>query len=406
MIDPDAIPVELRSVPQWVCWTERKRGEKQTKIPVTPETASFASVQDPETWASFEVALETMTADESVAGIGFVFTENDPFVGVDLDGCRDPETGEADSWAAEIIDQLDSFSEVSPSGTGFHIYVRGELPDGRNRSGNIECYDAARFFTVTGEHLPETPTKILRRTAQLADIHATHISSLDSEVSGDRSAHGPSSTVSLDDEELVSRAMAAKNGPKFTRLWNGNTGGYDSQSEADMALCCLLAFWTQKDTTQMDRLFRQSGLYRDKWDNPHYSGGKTYGEGTIERAVAVTSDVYEPRENRGASSSDSALSPRRQSASDGQSSGEYRRHGAAVDYASSTEQTDTTELAAVETAVQKLVQATRSLEAQHEYLYESLEEEQKQREQLVQRVAELEEQINANRRSLLRRLLG
>jgi len=85
----------------------------------------------------------------------------------------------------------------------------------------------------------------------------------------------------MDDEDLLEKAMQAKNGPKFTRLWNGETGGYDSHSETDMdmALACLLAFWTQKDASQMDRLFRQSRLYREKWDEPHYSGGKTYGEG-------------------------------------------------------------------------------------------------------------------------------
>jgi len=140
-----------------------------------PGTASFASVQDPETWASFDAAVETAADDDPVAGIGFVFTEDDPFVGVDLDDCRNAETGEADSWAHEIIEQLDSFTEVSPSGTGYHVYVRGELPDGGNRSGDIECYESARFFTVTGDRVPGTPHDINERTAELADLHAEYI---------------------------------------------------------------------------------------------------------------------------------------------------------------------------------------------------------------------------------------
>jgi len=74
----------------------------------------------------------------------------------------------------------------------------------------------------------------------------------------------------------------------------GNTVGYDSQSEADMALCCLLAFWTGGDRTQMDHLFRQSGLLREKWDEVHYADGSTYGEKTIERAIATTSEFYDP----------------------------------------------------------------------------------------------------------------
>jgi len=279
MIEVDAIPDELTSVPQWVCWTERERGGKQTKIPVMPGTASFASVQDPETWASFDAAVETAADDDPVAGIGFVFTEDDPFVGVDLDDCRNAETGEADSWAHEIIEQLDSFTEVSPSGTGYHVYVRGELPDGGNRSGDIECYESARFFTVTGDRVPGTPHDINERTAELADLHAEYIAPSTTSVKGDSSMTASVTPPSMDDEDLLEKAMQAKNGPKFTRLWNGETGGYDSHSETDMALACLLAFWTQKDASQMDRLFRQSRLYREKWDEPHYSGGKTYGEG-------------------------------------------------------------------------------------------------------------------------------
>lgn len=84
--------------------------------------------------------------------------------------------------------------------------------------------------------------------------------------------------------------MAATNGAKFERLWNGNTAGYESHSEADMALCCLLAFWTGGDATQMDRLFRQSGMYRGKWDEVHYADGSTYGEKTVERAIQTTTE--------------------------------------------------------------------------------------------------------------------
>ncbi len=88
--------------------------------------------------------------------------------------------------------------------------------------------------------------------------------------------------------------MNASNGAKFERLWKGNTGGYDSQSEADMALCNMLAFWTGGDQPWMDDLFRQSGLLRDKWDDVHYADGSTYGEKTIERAVENTSAFYDP----------------------------------------------------------------------------------------------------------------
>ncbi|ELY62816.1 hypothetical protein C489_21106 [Natrinema versiforme JCM 10478] len=100
--------------------------------------------------------------------------------------------------------------------------------------------------------------------------------------------------VDLEDKDLLEKARNASNGEKFERLWRGSTAGYESQSEADMALCCLLAFWTGGDHTRMDRLFRQSGLLRDKWDDVHYADGSTYGEKTIERAIASTSEFYDP----------------------------------------------------------------------------------------------------------------
>jgi primase-polymerase (primpol)-like protein len=98
---------------------------------------------------------------------------------------------------------------------------------------------------------------------------------------------------------LLKKAQRASNGPKFERLWGGNTGGYESNSEADMALCCLLAFWSGGDQRQMDRLFRQSGLLREKWDEVHFADGSTYGEKTIERAISNTLEFYDPdRGNR------------------------------------------------------------------------------------------------------------
>nr|WP_246045795.1 hypothetical protein [Halorussus ruber] len=275
-----------------------------TKIPVTPGSGEFASSTDSETWTGFETALDYVQTGNA-AGIGFVFTDDDPIVGVDLDDCRDPETGDADDAALDIIDRLDSYTEVSPSGTGYHVLIKGDLPDGRNRRGSFELYDTARFFTVTGDHVEETPMRVARRQDALAAIHREYVQDTDddSEADSDRrgnadegsAADGPSEVdVDLEDEELLEKAMDASNGAKFERLWKGSTGGYDSQSEADMALCNLLAFWTGGDQTRMDDLFRQSGLLRDKWDEVHYADGSTYGEKTIERAVGNTSDFYDP----------------------------------------------------------------------------------------------------------------
>ncbi len=90
---------------------------------------------------------------------------------VDLDDCRDPETEEADEAARDIIERLDSYTEVSPSGTGYHVLIKGDLPDGWNRRGSFELYETARFFTVTGDHVEETPTRVARRQDALTAVH-------------------------------------------------------------------------------------------------------------------------------------------------------------------------------------------------------------------------------------------
>ncbi|GAB7121199.1 hypothetical protein JCM9743_36700 [Natrinema sp. JCM 9743] len=271
---------------------------------MTPGSGAFASSTDPETWASFETALE-YAGTESADGIGFVFTDDDPIVGVDLDDCRDPASDDVDDIALDIIERLDSYTEISPSGTGFHVLIKGELPDGRNRRGSIELYDTARFFTVTGDRLEDTSPRVARRQDALVAIHREYVQDTDPnpehESENRRSRNETETTgsvahtdVDLEDEELLERAQNASNGEKFERLWRGSTAGYESQSEADMALCCLLAFWTGGDQQQIDRLFRQSGLLRDKWDEVHYADGSTYGEKTIQRAIASISEFYDP----------------------------------------------------------------------------------------------------------------
>ncbi|WP_423746030.1 hypothetical protein V5735_13105 (plasmid) [Haladaptatus sp. SPP-AMP-3] len=299
-IDDTVIPDDLRQRDQWVCWKKKHRDGKATKIPVTPETGVFASSTDADTWTDFETALDYVTTG-AADGIGFVFAEDDPIVGVDLDDCRNPESGDVDDTALDIIERLDSYTEVSPSGTGYHVLIKGELPEGRNRRGNIELYDKARFFTVTGDHVEETPTRVARRQDALVAIHREYVQDIDSVDDADHSREinngddvGVAVDVDLENDELLQKAKNASNGAKFERLWNGNTAGYDSQSEADMALCCLLAFWTGGDATWMDQLFRQSGLLREKWDEIHYADGSTYGEKTIERAIATTSEFYDP----------------------------------------------------------------------------------------------------------------
>ncbi|SEQ01342.1 phage NrS-1 polymerase family protein [Natrinema salaciae] len=300
-----SIPTALQEHEQWICWRTQERDGKATKVPIVPGTGDYASATDPGTWRSFDDALEYYQRGDA-AGIGFVFTQEDPFVGVDLDDCRDPETGAPNDAAREIIVELDSFTEVSPSGTGYHVLIRGSIPGDRSRRGPVEMYETARFFTVTGDHVNATPARVIERDGALEAVYNEYIGETESPRNKDRvdaQQDAPSESesgdgVTLEDEELLERARNATNGEKFERLWRGSTAGYESQSEADMALCCLLAFWTGGDAARVDRLFRQSGLLRDKWDEVHYADGSTYGEKTVERAIASTDDVYDPTQSR------------------------------------------------------------------------------------------------------------
>ena len=294
----EAVPGLLLRREQWLCWREEPREGKQTKVPIDPGTGKYASTIDPETWSSFEAARRRATR-EGEDGLGFVFTDDDPVVGVDLDDCRDPETGETEGWAESVIEILGSFTEISPSGTGYHVLVEGTLPDGRNRKDDLELYETARFFTVTGAHVDGTPTTIEKRTEALQRIHAEHLAP-DNGSSDDVARTPRRPTQRLSDGGLLREARNAENGEKFERLWRGSTAGYESHSEADMALCALLAFWTGGDEQRIDRLFRDSGLMREKWNEVHYADGSTYGEKTIERAVAGTTEFYEPSETRSA----------------------------------------------------------------------------------------------------------
>jgi primase-polymerase (primpol)-like protein len=308
LVDAEAIPEALRSREQWVCWRVKERDGKDTKVPVIPDDGGFASATDEETWRSFEAAVDYATVGDA-DGIGFVFTEDDPFVGIDLDDCRDPDSGLPSEDAQDIVVTLESFTEVSPSGTGFHVIIEGDIPGDRSRKGSVEMYETARFFTMTGDRVEATPGTVQKRQAALAEVYEEYLAPDPDTTQAPKSTHktvrdgargSPTSRtkiggeVDLSDEELLERAQSASNGEKFKRLWRGSTAGYESQSEADMALCCLLAFWTGGDRYRMDALFRQSGLLREKWDEVHYADGSTYGEKTIERAITRTSEFYDP----------------------------------------------------------------------------------------------------------------
>jgi putative DNA primase/helicase len=145
LVKVESIPRELSVRPQWVVW--KAVGDKPDKVPYSARTGRRASSTDLLTWSTFQEALEAYENGE-YAGLGFVFSSADPYTGIDLDDCVDPQTGEIAVWALEIVRYFDSYTELSATGTGLHVIVRGEVPN--RRKGDVEVYSSKRFFTVTG----------------------------------------------------------------------------------------------------------------------------------------------------------------------------------------------------------------------------------------------------------------
>jgi len=170
-INIENIPAELRELKQWVVWKEERRDGKPTKVPYNAKTGGRAGTDNPATWTTFNEAYAVYETNSQYNGIGFVFTRDDPYCGIDLDSCYDPATNTLSSWAHEIIRNLDSYTERSVSGQGAHGILRGKLPGERHRSGNIEMYDNLRFFTMTGNHLSQLPATINDRQDQLDQLY-------------------------------------------------------------------------------------------------------------------------------------------------------------------------------------------------------------------------------------------
>lgn len=291
-----AIPEELKARNQWVVWKAASRNGKLTKIPLDPKTGGPAKSNDPATWGTLDQAVSHYQAHQGngVAGIGFMFSSDDPYTGIDLDHAV--REGSIRLCAKVLRHYMKTYIERSPSGTGIHAILRGKLPPGGNRKTfpcglGIELYDRGRFFTVTGHHLPPTPAAIADRQAELEALHR-QIFGAKEKPRPEGSRPGPGPTMNLSDRELIDMADQAADGGKFTRLWAGDWqgAGYPSQSEADLALATKLVFWCGPDPARIERLFSQSGLgQRDKWQQR-----PDYREKTISRALEQTTEFYSP----------------------------------------------------------------------------------------------------------------
>jgi len=246
---------------QWVMWKKKINGDgRETKVPIGVNGRAV-SITNPRCYRSFENATNLLTKNTDIFdGIGFIFTENDPFIGIDLDSVM-----LWNGWK-EIINRCDSYTELSPSKTGLHIIMEGHIPGESNRGiktgdhehGEIAIYDNKRFFTFTLDPLKNHDEVKPNQTA--IDWLAK----------------------SIDDKSVINHVLSSDYRDKFITLWTGNTTNYESHSEADLAFCRILAN-NHCPMHQIDRIFRKSKLMRTKWNEKR--GIDTYGIHTLEMAL-------------------------------------------------------------------------------------------------------------------------
>lgn len=164
----DCIPEELKTGVRHVNW--RYEGNPETKVLKIAGTLRNASSTNPRTWRTLSECVAAMERHPGrYAGVGRVIATDDPYVGVDLDDVRDPETGKLSSRASEIIRRLDSYAEVSPSETGGKLWVRATLERAYKKPG-VEVYPHGRYFTLTGWMLPQAPPTVEKRQDELETL--------------------------------------------------------------------------------------------------------------------------------------------------------------------------------------------------------------------------------------------
>jgi hypothetical protein len=236
---------ELATAPRWVCWREEERGGRKTKVPYAT-TGRKASSTDPATWATYEDAIRVCGA-RGYDGVGIVL--GDGLGGVDLDGCRNPDTGELTPWARKILDEFRSYAEVSPSGTGVKVFAYGapsdlpanmipmDTPPINGKRPAIECYTQGRYFAVTGRILDGMPDEI-RDCGEVGDAwdRLTRLLAGRSKAQ-DRTPGQPTGA----EEMSLGLCEALGEDPRLRALWEeGHEGGGD-RSRNDAALASTLA---------------------------------------------------------------------------------------------------------------------------------------------------------------------
>ena len=282
------LPYFLKTQKRWVLWKKKEITDsngvvKTTKLPIDAHTGYVASTTNEDTWCDFETAMKGYEYYKT-EGIGYVLGNG--VVGIDIDHCRNVNDKDK---VISIVNKINSYTEISQSGDGIHILAKGNLENGSRRGNGVEIYGEGRFFALTGKLAKVNG--IIRNT--LEERHE-EVNALIKELFKDKIGKYVScenSISRLSDNEVIEHAINSANGQIFKLLYDGKWQGmYESQSNADLAFANYLAFWTNKDFYQMDRIFRQSGLYREKYDRK--TRDTTYGALLLEEAIRATKDTY------------------------------------------------------------------------------------------------------------------
>ena len=274
---------------RWVNWRcEEVEEGRVTKLPIRLD-GRMASTDDPLTWSTYEEVANTLEK------IGIVFMPDQSLLGIDIDHCLDglQIVHEQKDSIEQLIKEANSYTEVSPSNTGLHLFLSltEPLPLIANRKGSFEAYTSGRFFTVTNNPFQEAlPVRTVTPDEALALLSIIGYPWGKKEVQ--RNTKTPT-TTSLDDADILSKMFASKNGGKIKLLYGGDITGYPSTSEADLALCKHLAYWTGYDSEQMDRIWLNAPLGNRQKTQERAD----YREMTINKAIESSLESYSPTDD-------------------------------------------------------------------------------------------------------------
>jgi hypothetical protein len=276
------VPQELAELRQWVCWRSVKRGEKFTKVPCK-SNGDPGSTTNPSTWSRIN-NCRAAVGTRKIDGIGFVFTDSDPYSGIDLDHCFDDK--KLKPWAQKIVDDMDSYTELSPSGKGLHIIVKARVGGGRRKDG-IEIYDIGRYFTFTG--------KVFENNETINDPQ-DEVNNLWQTLGGDNGSveyHDIKIDLSVDPPFDLFNALL-ENDRKFKQTWNHQRADLKDQSMSsyDMSLVALAARTGWSD----EELAALMAGHRRKWGDIKKLERGDYIGRTIARARTGLSDGLDDKE--------------------------------------------------------------------------------------------------------------